>query len=203
MTELPIEIEAKFLVASAADLRSRLAAINAVLTHPERQLRRVLFLKKQNPQLQGDYLRVRDEGDVIRMSLKIHAQEGDPVATQRELDITTSDFDRSVELLKNIGCTATNYQENLRETWMLDGSEIVIDTWPGLDPYVEIEAPSENDLRRIAESLGFDWEKRIVSHVAHIYAITYGIPKERALELLAHCTFEENPFAGLHRENPL
>ncbi len=91
---LPVEIEAKFLVHSVEDLRSRLRSVNAVLTHPERLLRRVLFSKTKNPHIQGDYLRVRDEGGTIRISLKIHANEGESVSVQRELDVTTSDFDR-------------------------------------------------------------------------------------------------------------
>jgi len=195
MKELPVEIEAKFFPVDPETIRATLRDNGAECVHPERLMRRVLYRKTENPGIGGDYLRVRDEGDCVRVSLKIHAREGGAVSDQREIDVVTEDFDRSVLLMDSLGFRKTNYQENRRETWRLGGGEITIDWWPGLEPYVEIEAATEPELELMAGLLGFEWNARRVGSVAYLYADAYGMDHDEAMALLEHCTFEENPFA--------
>lgn len=194
MQELPVEIEAKFYPVDAEAIRATLKANGAALTHPERTMRRVLYRKTENPGIGGDYLRVRDEGDVVRISLKIHAREGGNISDQREIDVVTDDYERSLALMDALGFVRTNEQENRRETWRLGGGEITIDFWPGLAPYVEIEAATEPELELMAGLLGLRWDERRVGSVAYLYAEAYGMDHDKAMELLEHCTFEENPF---------
>ncbi len=194
---LPVEIEAKFFPVNPEELRQCLHDNGAERTHPERLMRRVQYAQHKNPQLHGDYLRVRDEGDLVRVSLKVHATPDGAVGDQREIDIVTNDFDRAVMLADGIGLTRTSYQENRRETWRLGGCEITIDFWPELAPYAEIEAATEGELELMAGLLGLDWGTRRLGTVVHLYAETYGKPHDECMSLLEHCTFEENPFAGL------
>lgn len=194
---LPVEIEAKFFPVDSEALRQCLRENGANMTHPERLMRRVQYSKKENPQIHGDYLRVRDEGDLVRLSLKVHARGDGAIHDQREIDVVTDNFDRAVTLMDSIGLTKTNYQENRRETWRLGGCEITIDFWPGLAPSAEIEAATENELELMARLLGLPWNERRLGSAVDLYAETYGVPYNDALKLLAHCTFEENPFAGL------
>lgn len=196
-TELPHEIEAKFYPVSPETLRGRLRELGAMCEQTETSMRRVIYGKESNPNINGTYLRVRDEGNVVRISLKVTASPGGNISDQREVDIETHDFERAKMLLDAIGCVATKYQENMRETWRLGASEVVIDTWPGLQPYAEIESPSEAELRASTDALNLPWEEKFIGSTDDLYAREYGISKEEALRLLNMCTFEKNPFADL------
>ncbi len=89
------------------------------------------------------------------------------------------------------------YQENLRETWKYRNSEIVIDSWPGLEPYAEIESPNESELRQIVQELDLPWHEKCIGSTDDLYARVYGITKDAALKMLEICTFEQNPFEKL------
>lgn len=191
------EIEAKFFPIDKAAVRERLREVGATLVVPDRLMRRVVFNRRKNPQLLCTYARVRDEGDAVRMSLKTNAEPGGKVTDQKELDFVIENFETGRDFLLGLGLVATGYHENLRETWQLGDSEIVLDTWPALPPYAEIETSSVERLEETAKLLRFDWERKVVASNTHIYAMVYGITPERATELLAHSTFERHDFGTL------
>ena len=65
------------------------------------------------------------------------------------------------------------YQESKRETWTLGGAEVVIDEWPWINPYIEIEAENEAIVRDVATRLGFDWGDAVFGSVDVIYNKEY------------------------------
>ncbi len=188
------EFEAKFYPVDKDEYRKKLTKIGATLITPERKMRRAIVDRLVYPQLQCDYVRVRDEGDVIRLSAKIHAQEGGNVGDQKEIDVTVSDYDKTIQIIEMLGFAFTTYQETLRETWSYKDAEITIDTWPGLEAYSEIEANSEEAVKQIAEELGFDWKKRIITSAKELFMKKYDLTSEEALKKTSHLTFENNPF---------
>ena len=196
------EFEVKFYPVNKEEYRKKLEAVGARLVIPERKMRRTIFDGRNYPgQFKCDYIRVRDEGNLISMSAKIHAREGGQVADQKEIEIEVSDFDQAVEIIKAMGFAPTRYQESLRESWEYKGTEITIDTWPGLDSFTEIEAESEKQVKEVAEKLGFDWEERIVTAVVEIMARVYGLTIDEVLQKVSHITFENNPFTDLTRKS--
>ncbi len=189
------EFEAKFYPVDKEEIRKKLKKIGAKLVTPERKMRRVISDIATYPQLKCHYLRVRDEGDgVVRMSAKLHTHEKGKVSDTKEIEFEVSDFDKAVELLELAGLKPSRYQETLRETWEYDGVEITIDTWPGLEPLLEIEGKSTAAVRKVANRLGFDWGRKIVTAVPEIYAKAHGLPIEEVLEKISNLTFENNPF---------
>ncbi|MGI5826451.1 MAG: CYTH domain-containing protein [Patescibacteria group bacterium] len=194
------EFEAKFYPVNKEEYRQKLREIGAKLIVPERKMKRALIDKRHFPQLLCGLIRVRDEGEgVVRLSAKILAEEGGKIGDQKEIDLTVSDFDRMLEILKLMNFVPNGYVENLRETWEYDGAEIVIDTWPGLEPYTEIEAKLENDVKTMSEKLGFAWEDKIITSAVEIYAKVYNLSIDQVLKNYEKLTFENNPFAGLTR----
>lgn len=191
-----IEYEAKFpLDVSKDGFRQRLQASGAVLEQKERLMRRVLFGQERNPGLTCDYIRVRDEGDKVTMSAKTHATDQGNMHDQKEAVTVVEDFDACVGVLLQAGLIKTNDQQSKRETWTMGETHIEIDTWPGLDPYVEIESTSEQLVQQIAEVLGLDWNRRRITSVEEIFMDTYHLTKEDVRARLAFCTFEEHGFA--------
>lgn len=189
------EFEVKFYPVDKDDVVTKLKANDAELVQPEVKTIIAAYNKQANPQIDGHYVRVRDEGDKIRLSIKIHAAKDGSVSDQKEIDTIVSDFDATVEILERSGLKRSGYQEKKRETWKLGTSEIVIDTWPGLETYIEIEDESEEAVRATADKLGFDWEGKIITSVVEIYMEKYGLTGEKVLELMGNTTFANNPFA--------
>lgn len=188
------EFEAKFLDIDKQQYRDKLKSIGAVLVSPERKMRRVIVDRRVNKQFLCDYIRVRDEGDCVRLSAKTHARENGNIEDQKEVDVVVSDYDKTIEIIKLMGFNLDKYQETLRETWEYGGAEITIDTWPGLDTYSEIEASSEAKVKEIAEKLELDWNKKRITSITEIFMQTYNLGIDETLEKLSNITFENNPF---------
>lgn len=193
------EFEAKFYPVKKEHCRKKLEDLGARLLVPERKMKTVLGDKRNNHQLDCDYIRIRNEGNLIRLSAKIHAEEGGKLSDQKETDVGVSNFDKTVEILKRSGLKFTYYQEKLRETWEFEGAIVTIDTWPGLEPILEVETISEDKVKEIAEKLGFRWDLRILTAAAEVFAKVYAISIDEVLKKISNITFENNPFKGMKK----
>ncbi len=189
------EFEAKFYPVNKEDLRKKLRSIGAKLGIPERRMFRVIADRRANPYLpKHSNIRIRDEGDLIRLSLKVAADEKGRMSDQKEIDVIVSDFDKTMKILEASGIKFNRKQESLREEWNYKGVQITIDTWPGLEAFSEIEANSESSVNKIAVKLGFDWDKRIITPAAKVYAKVYRISIDEVLEKISDISFDNCPF---------
>lgn len=136
-----------------------------------RMMRRSLIEEPHHKAVNG-FIRVRDEGDKVTMTYKQKDDEFDLHGT-KEIEVTVSDFDKTVELLKIAGWPPVTYQESKRETWEIGDVEVVLDEWPWIQPYIEIEGPSEERVREVADQLGFKWEDAAIGSVDVIYEREY------------------------------
>lgn len=139
------------------------------------------------------FARVRDEGDRITLSVK--QVDGDRIQDKLETQVVVDDFDEAQVLLRALGCKDKNYQETKRELWTLDGAEVTIDEWPFLEPLTEVEAASEEDVRRVSELLGFDWSTARFCSADKLYTEHYQVPSTYITEGVPRLTFDiPNPF---------
>jgi adenylate cyclase class 2 len=193
---MDIEYEAKFLEIDKDEMRERLKKAGAHLERPEYSQKRIpLYLPKEKND-KHSWLRVRDEGDKITLSLK--TVDGEGIEGQKEICLEVDNFDNAVKLLEAIGCTIKSYQETKRELWKLDGADITIDTWPFLEPFIEIEASSEEAVKAAAAKLGFDYAKAVFGGVGKVYKMKYGIPPDEVNDLPKLVFDMENPFHHAH-----
>ena len=132
-----IEFEATFTNIDKDEMRAKLSSVGARLVRSEYMQKRFVFTLPKGHEIPGGWLRVRDEGDKITMSLKVIS--GNTIEDQKEICLTVNDFNEAVLFLESIGCVQKAYQESKRELWMLDDVEITIDEWPFLEPFVEVE----------------------------------------------------------------
>lgn len=194
------EYEAKFYPVDKVEYREKLKSVGAKLMIPERKMIRVIADSRLNNILpKNHYVRVREEGNLIRLSYKITADTAGNLSDQKEIDIDVSDFDKTVKILELIGLKFGYKQETLREEWEYKNSQITIDTWPGLDPYSEIETDSEKLVKEIAEELGFVWNKKIITAAAEVYQRVYKLELNKVLDMISNITFENNPFSGMKK----
>jgi adenylate cyclase class 2 len=172
--KIEIEIEAKFLDIDPAALREKLKALGAALAQAEVLMKRKVFDHPTNKQ--GDWLRVRDEGDKITMSYKQVVDR--TVYGTKEITVKVSNFDDACAILAAAQLRLASYQETRRETWRLDDAEVMIDTWPWIPTFVEIEAPSEEKLKATVEKLGLDWAQALYGSVEPAYQKYYDVTEK-------------------------
>ena len=164
------EIEVKFLAVDHDDIRAKLTAIGATLEIPMRLMRRVtidndLMGKKEA------FVRIRDEGHKVTMTYKQFDELS--VDGAKEIEVEVSNFQDAIDLLAATGLTQGSFQETRRETWKLGSTEIVLDEWPWIKPYIEIEGESESILRDVAAQLGLDWTDGVFGDVMVAYRAEY------------------------------
>ncbi|HUC31408.1 MAG TPA: class IV adenylate cyclase [Candidatus Paceibacterota bacterium] len=170
------EIEIKFLDVDREALERRLNELGAKKVG-DYHYRRVVF---DHPDFRLDknasWLRLRDEGDKVTLTFKQrlgvdadHPLGGDKGMYERETIV--QDFDATREILLKIGLVEKMYQENKRTRYVLNEIECDIDTWPLLEPYLEIEGKSWDEVYRTAETLGFDRKEAKIFSANQIYRL--------------------------------
>lgn len=164
------EIEAKFLDIDHDQIRDKLRILGAECEQPMRLMRRVT-IDNADMKSKDAFVRVRDEGHRVTMTYK----QFDTLSVDgaKEIEIIVSDFDKAVQLLAAAGLPHGSFQESKRETWCYGDVEIVLDEWPWLKPYIEIESHSEAILREIAIELDLDWNDAVFGDVMVAYRAEY------------------------------
>jgi adenylate cyclase class 2 len=190
---MDIEYEATFININKDEIRQRLQSVGATLLRPEFLQKRINFKLPLGHEQKGAWLRVRDEGDKISLSLKV--VDGERIEDQKETQLIIDNFENGRALLISIGCVEKAYQETRRELWVLDGVEVTIDEWPFLPPYVEVEGDSEASVRSVSEKLGFEWSQARFCAVDALYSEVYGLSFDRINNMTPRIVFDmENPF---------
>lgn len=172
------EYEATFTNINKDEIHRKLEASGAKLLRPEFLQKRCTFELPSGHEIANGWLRVRDEQDKITMSLKVVKENG-TIEQQQEIEIKVDKFQDACDLLEKIGCEKKAYQETKRELWELDNVEITIDEWPFLEPFVEIEGASEEEVKAVAEKLDFNYTEAYFGSVTGLYAAKYNISEEQ------------------------
>jgi len=190
-----IEYEATFANIEKDDIRTRLAKVGAALERVEFLQKRYTFDVPDTCRLSNAWVRVRDEGNRATLTLKDMPSEGGTIDDQKELEVIVSDYDEAVAIMRNMGLVEKAYQESRREIWLLDDVEIMIDEWPWLEPFVEIEGVGEQVVKNVSQKLGFEWEDAIFGAVCVQYKRKYGVSHEVINFQTKRFVFgEPNPF---------
>ena len=91
-----------------------------------------------------------------------------------ETEIEVPSIKEANNLLEALGYSHKSYQEKERITYILDGYELDIDTWPGIPTYVEVEGKDEKDLEKILNKLGYSMTDTVSCTADEIYE-KYGL----------------------------
>ncbi|NQV88408.1 MAG: CYTH domain-containing protein [Parcubacteria group bacterium] len=171
------EIEAKFLDIDSKDLRNKLKDIGARLIYSERLMKRKVFDFADNRLRKiGGWVRVRDEGDKITLSYK---QLNDrTLHGTKEINVVVDDFEKTCQILSVLGLIQKSYQETKREKWAIGDSEVTIDTWPWIPTFVEIESSTEEEIKKVAKKLKFDWGKALHGSVENAYQKDFDVTED-------------------------
>lgn len=167
------EFEAKYPKINKEKIRKKLKLIGAKLVFSERKFRRVTFVNsflKKNK----SWIRLRDEGDKVTLAVK-SSLDRKSINGMKEFSIEVEDFSKTKKLLESIGLQFDVYAENYREEWRKGNVIFDIDTWPLIEPYLEVEATNEMLVRKAFGMLGFDYKKAVFGPLDEICKKVYGI----------------------------
>lgn len=172
--EMKTETEVKFLKQNHETIRATLSALGATCIQPMRLMKRAIIdfpdrrLQTGEP---NSFIRVRDEGDKVTLTYKqFHALSVDGA---KEIETSVGSFGDTVRVFTAIGLEVVSLQESKRETWKYDECEIVLDVWPWLDPYIEIEGESEKSLKTVSSQLALNWDDAVFGDVMAAYRAQY------------------------------
>jgi adenylate cyclase class 2 len=183
------EIEVKFLNVNFDELRERLKAAGAVCEQPMRLMRRAII---ETPEMaeKDAFVRLRDEGDKVTLTYK-QFDDYKAIGGVQEIEVIVNDFDDTLEIFRLSGVAHKSFQESRRETWQFGNVEVVLDEWPWLNPYIEIEGPSEKEVARAADLLGFTWQHAVMGQVTSAYQAQYPDGDARQLINIPRVAFGE------------
>lgn len=116
------------------------------------------------------WIRLRQTNNKTTLAIKhILASNNTRLQQMKETEIEVPSIESANEMLEALGFSYKSYQEKRRITYLLDGYEIDIDTWPGIPTYFEIEGDSEEDLDRILNQLGYSIKDTVSCTADDIY----------------------------------
>lgn len=140
------------------------------------------FLEKfhNNPK---KWIRLRKSNDVTTLAVKhILADDGSNIQQMLETEIEVPSMRETNDILEELGYSYHSYQEKKRTSYMLNGHEIDIDTWPGIPTYMEVEGKDEEDLNSILNLLGYSMKDTVSCTADDVY-VMYGIDSLSKREL--------------------
>lgn len=184
---MKIEFEAKFFI-DLVQFKQKLESCGAKLVRSRDLMKRFNF---KVPGPVDSWLRVRDEGEYVTLALKtFDATRG--IDSLKELELKVSDFDTMVSMLQHLGYEQIMYAQNYREIYSFSDCLLMIDQWPALPVFVEIEGPTKEAVHAVATKLGFDMSDARYGTCALLYQSTYKISQEE-FEKTKKITFENLP----------
>jgi adenylate cyclase class 2 len=169
------EIEVRFLEVNKNELIQRLKDLNAVDLGEKLLDERIIYDNELTWRDGGEkILRLRSVNGVTELAYKERKQM--TVDGVEEVEFTVSNADAAEVLLSRLGYSTYRYQQKKRHSFQLGEVTIDIDTWPNVPTYVELEGKREDDLKKVAQQLGFNWDDVELRSPREIIEQTYNIP---------------------------
>lgn len=152
------EIEAKILNIDPEKVESRIKELGGVLVR-EIDLEQVIWWLPGSKN--GGSVRVRKSSEgKITITMKEKVTDG---SGYNEWESKIEKYETVIDVIDHLITSPDLRLEfsHHRKDWDLDGAEINIDWFPKLNPLMEIEAKSEEQLVEIAEKIGFKKEQLV------------------------------------------
>lgn len=161
------EFETRFLEINKEELISKLLKLGAV-DKGEFKLKEEIFYDNDLIWLkQNKFIRIRKKGEKITLTYK-HNQE-QKVDSAKEIEFEISSMDAASNFLNALDLIKYRVIEKYRHTFELEGVTFDIDTWPKIPVYVELEGNSVEEIKMVAEKLGFNWDKRFDKDARYVF----------------------------------
>ena len=171
------EYELRVLEINHDEMVKKLESLGAELQLEALQQRYVYDLK---PKQDNKWIRLRTDGK--KTTLTIKDLQAKTIDGTKELEIIVDDFDKTNQILEELGFKNRGFQQNKRTQYILNDVEIDLDRWPLIPEYMEIEGPNEEAVYSALTKLGINKDETVTLDVASIYD-HYGFDGEHLADL--------------------
>lgn len=130
----------------------------------------IQLMKKTNENF-SKWVRLRQTGDETTITIKriINSKGEYELDAVNELEFDVPGIEDGKQMLEDLGYFFARHQIKMRIAYDYKNAEIVIDKWPKLSPYVEIEAPTKEEIDEAILMLGYDLDDAIVINTDDVY----------------------------------
>lgn len=138
---------------------------NLLLSHELVQL-----MKKTNENF-SKWVRLRQTGDETTITIKriVNSKGEYELDAVHELEFNVPSIEDGKQLLEDLGYFFARHQIKMRIAYDYKNTEIVIDKWPKLPPYVEVEGPTKEEIEEVVLMLGYNLNDAIVINTDDVY----------------------------------
>jgi len=151
------EIEKKIFDIRPRALSSKLLKLRAKLVFKGLVKVKYFDTKKGEIRKKHELLRVRQVGDKkVEICFKCNKRVKEGCKIYDECEFYTSDFEEVSKFFEKLGYISTCYYEKKRTEFVLKDVKIVIDEYPKIKPFMEIEADSVKKINDLIEKLGLE-----------------------------------------------
>jgi len=166
---MPMEHEAKFILINSQEIRSKIVALEG---HSDGRFfeTNVCYEDTKDSLIQKkSILRLRQDRKAWLTYKSPPAEANREVKTMNEIEVSVSDFESMDQILIAIGFHQAQVYEKWRETFLLNDTQLCLDTMPFGD-FLEIESTPER-VKSLAATLGLSWKKRLLDNYLTIFAL--------------------------------
>lgn len=170
------EIETKILEVDVASIREKILALGAKPTGSGRLF--VDWYKMPHHEKRNEpwYLRIRNTYDGgYELTWKPKEETKDGIRTVREIHFHLTDHEKMRELLDVFGLVSYAHQERDRESFQYGAVRFDIDTFPGIPSFLEIEAPSQEEVASMIHKLELEKHERFPTGERRLVEEKYGL----------------------------
>ena len=125
----------------------------------------IKLIKKVNTKF-SKWIRLRKTGDNTTITIKriVNGNGEYKIDAVSELEIPIPSLEYGKEFLEDLGYFYKRRQSKMRIAYDYKNTEIVIDKWPKISPYIEIEGPTLDEIMEVVYLLGYkDSDVKIVN----------------------------------------
>ncbi len=151
------EIEIKFKIEKADDIRKKLLDLGGISKKPYKQTTYGFF--SDDSIEKGIFPRIRDEHGKIVFTVKVRPQKKTKYFERKEYSVEISNVDDGVDIMKSMGYDQIRVFKKVREEWKFKDVEVVLDKLY-FGTYIEIEGPKRK-IEEMVKKLGFENKERI------------------------------------------
>jgi adenylate cyclase class 2 len=159
------EIEVKILEIDLKEVLPKIKALGAELAEKGLTHAKAFDFPDDRMVKKGQYVRVRKIAGRIEVVFK-NPVPGDGFKINEEIEFTIDDFDAACELFKRLGLKVFADFERYRATYKIGNAKVEFDKYADVPWFLEVEAPTEKEVEKIVNALGFDMhDKRITAEI--------------------------------------
>jgi adenylate cyclase, class 2 len=152
------EIEVKIMDIDLEEIRKKLLGLRAKKVF-DGEIHAIAF---DHPDMRLDkkdsFIRVRRVGETTELCFK-GPNRGSVFKSREEIEVNTTNFADTLEILERGGLIKYHEGKKNRESYTIGKVRFEIDNWKNIPHFLEIEAPTTEEVKEYVEKLGFTMEQ--------------------------------------------